>query len=107
MTVKGDPKSQGAPGTPGRDSGEPGGGQGRVDEVGRTGVYPASGPLPPGEAEVRTPATFVHGQKDAEGRDVEGGSEPIMMGGTVVGGATPPSSSPPGQEGQDSDAKRG
>jgi hypothetical protein len=58
-----------------RDSGQPGGGQGRIDEVGRTGVYPASGPLPSGEAEVRTPGSFVHGQTDEQGRDVEGSSE--------------------------------
>ena len=58
-----------------RDSGQPGGGQGRTDEVGRTGVYPGSGPYPSGEAEVRTPGSFVHGQTDEQGRDIEGGSE--------------------------------
>lgn len=36
-----------------RDSGLPGGGKGRRDEVGHTGVYPASGPLPPGDAPVQ------------------------------------------------------
>ena len=78
-----------------RESGLPGGGQGRVDEVGRTGVYPASGPYPAGEAEVRTPADFVRGQTDAEGRPVEGGSEPIYFGGkTLLGGATPTASGP-------------
>ena len=40
-----------------RESGEPGGGQGRVDVVGHSGVYPASGPYPKGEAAVRTPAS--------------------------------------------------
>jgi hypothetical protein len=59
--------------------GEPGGGRGRIDKVGRTGVYPASGPFPPGEAPVRTPESFVHGQRDEEGREVEGGSEPIYF----------------------------
>jgi len=78
-----------------RESGLPGGGQGRVDEVGRTGVYPASGPYPAGDAEIRTPADFVRGQTDAEGRPVEGGSEPIYFGGkTLLGGATPPASGP-------------
>src|SRR5438067_819679 len=86
---------------PARESGEPGGGQGRKDEVGRTGVYPGSGPYPPGDAEVRTPSSFVHGQVDEEGRPVEGGSEPIMTPeGIVLGGATPPSSSPPQGEGK-------
>lgn len=79
----------------GRESGEPGGGQGRIDEVGHTGVYPASGPFPAGQAEVRTPASFVHGQTDDHGRQAEGGSEPARMGGAVLGGATPSSSSPP------------
>jgi hypothetical protein len=57
------------------EDGEPGGGRGRTDTVGRTGVYPGSGPYPAGEAEVRTPESFVHGQRDAEGREVSGGSE--------------------------------
>jgi len=85
----------GASRSDGRESGEPGGGQGRTDEVGHTGVYPASGPFPSGEAEVRTPASFVHGQTDDQGRQAEGGSEPTLLGGAVLGGATPPSSSPP------------
>lgn len=82
-------------GEPERESGLPGGGQGRIDEVGRTGVYPGSGPYPAGEAELRTPASFVHGQTDAEGRQVEGGSEIIYFEGkTLLGGATPPPSGP-------------
>jgi hypothetical protein len=86
---------------PDRESGRPGGGQGRIDEVGRTGVYPASGPYPPGEAEVRTPESFVHGQRDAEGREVEGGSEPIYFNKEkLLGGATPPSSGKPSDEGK-------
>jgi len=83
-------------GMPERDSGKPGGGKGRVDEVGQSPVYPASGPLPSGDVEVRTPATFVEGQVDEQGRQVEGGSEISMTEeGTLLGGATPPSSSPP------------
>ncbi len=80
------------------DSGSPGGGRGRIDVVGRSGVYPASGPLPPGDAELRTPGEFVRGQVDDQGRPVEGGSELTHMGGALLGGATPASSSPP--EGQ-------
>ncbi len=38
-----------------RESGLPGGGQGRVDAVGHSGVHSGSGPHPSGEAEVRTP----------------------------------------------------
>jgi hypothetical protein len=88
--------------TPAPDSGRPGGGQGRVDDVGRTPVYPATGPYPSGEAEVRTPGSFVHGQLDEQGRPVEGGSGLTMTPeGLVLGGATPPSSSPPHGPGPD------
>jgi hypothetical protein len=74
---------------------------GLFEEVGRTGVYPASGPYPPGAAEVRTPESFVHDQRDDQGREVEGGSELTSTGGdTLLGGETPSSSSPP--HGQDS-----
>ena len=31
-------------------------GKGRRDEVGKTGIYPSSGPFPEGEAEIITPA---------------------------------------------------
>jgi len=36
-----------------KESGRPGGGQGRKDEVGRSGVYPFSDPDTPEAAEVR------------------------------------------------------
>lgn len=79
-----------------RESGVPGGGQGRRDVVGQSGVYPGSGPLPNGPADLRTPAEFVRGQTDAEGRPVEGGSELTYFDGKVLlGGDTPPSSGPP------------
>jgi len=81
---------------PRRESGLPGGGRGRIDEVGHSGVYPGSGPYPDGEPEIRTPGAWVHGQRDAEGREVEGGSELTYLGnGTLLGGATPPPSGPP------------
>jgi hypothetical protein len=83
-------------GTSKSDPGQPGGGKGRIDEVKGSPVYPGSGPLPGGEAAVRTPGSFVHGQLDEQGRPVEGGSEMTMTeSGVVLGGATPPSSSPP------------
>jgi hypothetical protein len=91
---------------PDRESGQPGGGRGRIDEVGRTGVYPASGPYPPGEAEVRTPGSFVHGQRDDEGREVEGGSEPIYFNReTLLGGETPPPSGKPADAGPPPDKR--
>ena len=78
-----------------RESGQPGGGQGRVEVVGHSGVYPGSGPYPKGAVAVRTPAEFVHGQRDEEGREVEGGSELIYLDeGILLGGETPPPSGP-------------
>ena len=72
-----------------RESGLPGGGQGRIDQVGLSGVYPGSGPWPAGAVEIRSPASFVPGQVDDEGRPVEGGSELIYFEGrTLLGGAT-------------------
>jgi hypothetical protein len=79
-----------------RESGQPGGGQGRTDQVGPTGVYPGSGPYPEGPAEVRTPGDFVHGQVDEQGRPVEGGSEiTFIPPETAIGGTTPPPSGAP------------
>lgn len=78
-----------------RESGLPGGGKGRLEVVELSGVYPGSGPYPEGEAELVTPAEFVHGQYDEQGREVEGGSEMIYFeGGTLLGGETPPPSGP-------------
>ena len=36
-----------------RESGNPGGGKGRRDETGKSGVYPMSGPLPTDNAPVQ------------------------------------------------------
>ena len=78
-----------------RESGQPGGGQGRVDVVGLSGDYPASGPYPKGESPARTPAEFVHGQRDQDGREVEGGSGLTYLAeGILIGGEPVPSSSP-------------
>jgi hypothetical protein len=83
------------PGSSERDSGQPGGGQGRVDEVGKSPIYPGSGPYPSGDVEIRTPATLARGQVDEQGRPVEGASEITMTPeGVVLGGATPPPEQP-------------
>jgi hypothetical protein len=39
------------------------GGAGRRDEVGHTGIYPATGPYPEGEAPVITPAEINSGTR--------------------------------------------
>jgi CBS domain-containing protein len=58
-----------------RESGQPGGGQGRVDEVGGSGVHPASGPLPAGDAAIRTPAAWGQGERGAARYQDHGESE--------------------------------
>src|SRR5688572_27976589 len=40
------------------ETGRPGAGKGRREEVRGSGIYPASGPLPPGRARVKTPASM-------------------------------------------------
>jgi len=69
-----------------RDNGMPGGGQGRVDDVRGSGVYPASGPWPKGDAPVRGMAEWGQGGRGAAGYDDHGESElnlgPEMMGKT-------------------------
>ena len=95
MTNRQERKIQASEGPTRRESGLPGGGQGRTDEAGLSGVYPGSGPWPAGPVDIRSPASFVHGQTDAEGRQVEGGSELIyFQGQTLLGGTTPPPSGP-------------
>ena len=72
-----------------RESGLPGGGQGRRDVVGRSGVYPASATeRPSGDAEVRTPAAWGQGERGAEGYNDAGGSELVMRDGQLLGGLT-------------------
>lgn len=70
----------------GRESGLPGGGAGRKDEVGRSGVYPMSGPHPAGSAEVRGQAGWGQGERGAAGYEDHGSSELTYEGGQVLGG---------------------
>jgi hypothetical protein len=72
-----------------RESGQPGGGAGRRDEVGPTGVYPMSGGIPAGKhLEIRTPAAWGQGDRGAEGYYDAGGSELVMRDGQLLGGLT-------------------
>jgi len=68
-----------------RESGIPGGGAGRKDEVGRSGVYPASGPYPPGDAEIRGQASWGQGERGAAGYEDHGESGLSYSGGQVLG----------------------
>jgi hypothetical protein len=72
-----------------RESGEPGGGRGRRDEVGPTGVYPMSGGIPEGKhPELRTPASWGQGERGAAGYEDSGGSELVWRDGELLGGLT-------------------
>ena len=73
-----------------RESGKPGGGKGRRDEVGPTGVYPmsAGADAAPPDAEIRTPASWGQGKRGAKGYDDAGGSELTMRDGQLLGGLT-------------------
>jgi hypothetical protein len=72
-----------------RESGQPGGGQGRRDEVGPTGVHPMSaGADPNRNAEIRTPASWGQGERGAAGYDDAGGSELVWRDGQLLGGLT-------------------
>lgn len=69
-----------------RESGNPGGGQGRRDDVGRSGVYPMSGPHPAGNAPIRTEGAWGQGERGAAGYEDDGSSELSYEGGQGSGG---------------------
>src|SRR5919108_1924221 len=74
-----------------RESGMPGGGQGRKDKVGRSGVYPVSaadGASP--DAMVHGQASWGQGERGAAGYEDSGGSELIYLGDQLglIGGGT-------------------
>lgn len=68
------------------ESGVPGGGKGRKDEVGRSGVYPMSGPHPVGNAEIKQQASWGQGERGAAGFEDHGGSALTWEGGQMLGG---------------------
>src|SRR5262245_11311587 len=61
-----------------RESGLPGGGAGRKDDVGHSGVYPMSGPHPPGEAPIAEQAGWGQGTRGPAGFEDHGESEIIV-----------------------------
>jgi len=72
-----------------RESGQPGGGAGRRDDVGRSGVYPISGDeRPSGNAELRPLGDWAGGDRGIAGYEDSGGSELVMRDGVVLGGLT-------------------
>lgn len=56
------------------------------DEVGRSGVYPASGPLPAREAPIRGQMEWGQGERGAAGYEDAGSSELSYQGGMLLGG---------------------
>lgn len=78
-----------------RESGAPGGGQGRRDEVGGSGVYSRSSDNIPGDAVIRTPWQWGQGERGADGYEDSGGSELIWRNGQLLGGLTSDASGRP------------
>jgi hypothetical protein len=66
-----------------RESGQPGGGQGRRDEVGRSGVYAPGADNIPSDAEVRMAGSWGGGDYNESG-----GSGLVYRDGQVLGGLT-------------------
>lgn len=67
--------------TQNKESGRPGGGAGRREEVGGSGVYPVSGPHPDDpNAPIRDQASFGQGDRGAKGYADSGGSELDLTG---------------------------
>ena len=64
-----------------RESGEPGGGQGRRDEVGGSGVYPSTADAVPPDAEVRMAGSWGGGDYNESG-----GSDLVYRDGQLLGG---------------------
>ena len=68
MAKENKPEDSNAVGTD-KESGRPGAGQGRKDEVGRSGVYPFSGADTPEAAEVRPAGAWGQGERSAAGHE--------------------------------------
>lgn len=77
-----------------RESGLPGGGAGRKDEVKGSGVYPASGPYPAGNAEFHGQASWGQGERGAAGYEDHGTSELSYAAGQLLGGYSSENKSP-------------
>lgn len=58
----------------------------RKDYVGKSGVYPMSGPLPPGNARIRGQMEWGQGTRGAAGYEDHGGSELYFESGNLLGG---------------------
>ncbi len=77
-----------------KDSGRPGGGAGRREKVEGSGVYPASGPLPPDNAPYKSEGEFGQGKRGAAGYNDSGDSELLTYEGTPDLGGEPQGATP-------------
>ncbi len=75
---------------PAPNSGMPGGGAGRREEVGGSGVYPASGPLPKENAPYQPMASWGQGERGAGGYYDSGRSPVENIPPSKVGQRRPP-----------------
>ncbi|HBY95396.1 MAG: hypothetical protein M5U01_35540 [Ardenticatenaceae bacterium] len=90
-----------------RGSGMRGGGQGRTDVVGGSGVHPASGQSAPEDAEAQGMASLGQGGRGAAGYEDHGGSElTSITGEKAIGGMTAGSSGEPTEETPDLPTER-
>ncbi|MBI3969324.1 MAG: hypothetical protein HY329_27080 [Chloroflexi bacterium] len=85
-----------------RESGMPGGGQGRIDEVGHSGVYPvSSSDGASGSAQIRGEMAWGQRERGAAGYHDSGGSELTTfgeehgLGGLTAGAAGEPTGAEP------------
>ncbi len=83
-----------------KDSGSPGGGAGRVEDVKGSGVYPASGPLPKENAPYKGEASFGQGKQGEAGYNDSGNSELTSFEGTPDLGGKPQGATPWQPEGK-------
>jgi hypothetical protein len=82
-----------------RESGQPGGGAGRRDDVRGSRVYPFNENAPK-DAKVQPAGSFGQGERGGAGYEDHGSSELTDMGGTVVGGYSEPDKNQKNLEGE-------
>ncbi len=95
----------------GTESGLPGGGRGRRDEVGGSGVYPASAGNAPPDAVPRTQAEWGQGDRGAAGYEDSGSSGifyyPAQLDETEGAPAPPAETQPAGAVGEEAPSAAG
>jgi hypothetical protein len=83
-----------------RESGLPGGGAGRRDEVGGSGVHPASAGTAPEDSVIRSPAAWGQGDRGAAGYEDSGSSELFFYEAELRAAGIEPKGEGPGEAAQ-------